>query len=174
MFAANLDLSAPRGQGARTNDLPWGGIFAGLMILLVGTGTLAGGWFRDHAWLIDPIFGLAAMSLIIHCVKTRFRSGAGSNDYFLMILRSKGAVALGAFSYSLYLIHYPLLELASLGYRAFALSPGWQIALSFGVCVPAITGLAYLFHVAFERPFMPGQPRTMRAAQVAAEIAPAP
>ena len=154
--------------------IPWRGVFVGLMAVLIVTGTLAGGWFRDHAWLVDPVFGLAATSLIIHCANTTARSGADAPDYLLKILQSRCAAVLGAFSYSLYLIHYPLIELAASGYRFFRLSANLQIALTFGVCVPVVGTLAYLFHVVFERPFMPGQPRNIRQAQVAAEIAPAP
>lgn len=174
MGAATLDFSEPCDRGLNTNNFPWKGIFIGLMVVLSVTGTLAGGWFRDNAWFVDPIFGLAAVCLIIHCAKTLFQSEADPSDYLLIVLRSRYIVGLGAFSYSLYLIHYPLIDLVPTLYRHFALSSTSQIALTFGVCVPIITGLAYLFHLAFERPFMPGRPRNIRKAETAAAMSPAP
>ena len=174
MAAATLTAGPSGGDEPRTGNFPWKGSFLVLMAVLVVSGTLAGGWFRDHAWLVDPIFGLAAACLIIHCAGMLARSGDDAPDFLLKIVRSKPAVALGAFSYSLYLIHYPLVELAADGYRIFRVPATLQIALTFGVCVPAVTAAAYLFHLAFERPFMPGQPRTIRQAEAAAETSPAP
>ncbi len=154
--------------------VPWGKCCGILAALLAVSGSLTHSWFRDHAWFVDPIFGLAAVSLILSGVEALPRDRADSPPFVLRVLRAKWIVALGAFSYSLYLIHYPFIDLSGSLFQHFAVSPNLQIALTFGVCVPAITGLAYLFHLGFERPFMPGQPRTHRAAEIAAEVSPAP
>lgn len=155
-------------------NTPWGFFCLILLLLLALAGTVMNGWFRTHAWLIDPIFGLAATSLILWCNSAFSLSPNGAKPLLLRVLSSRSAVALGAFSYSLYLVHYPLLELTASIFRHLALPPGQQILFTFGVCVPVIVTLAYLFHLAFERPFMPGRPRSLRQAETAAALSPAP
>ena len=173
MAAATFNFSTRTGLWAYGNNVPWGSICVALMAVLAAIGSLANGWFRDNAWLIDPIFGFAAVSLILHCVEMVSRNEV-SPLYHLTVLRSKWVVGLGAFSYSLYLVHYPLVEIVSAILQSHAVPPRAQIAVTFGVGVPVVTGLAYLFHVVFERPFMPGHPHNISQAQVAAAVSPAP
>ena len=88
--------------------------------------------------------------------------------------RNFGAVRFTGPRLQLAFLHYPVLELTSVFYRKLEFSPNLRIALTFGVCVPACVGLAYAFHLVFERPFMPGRPRTIREAEIVAEASPAP
>jgi peptidoglycan/LPS O-acetylase OafA/YrhL len=63
-------------------------------------------------------------------------------------------VRIGLFSYSLYLIHAPMLHLAD---RIFTMMVAPVPELMFVLLVaasPLIVGAAYVFHVAFERPFV--------------------
>jgi peptidoglycan/LPS O-acetylase OafA/YrhL len=62
-------------------------------------------------------------------------------------------VRVGVFSYSLYLVHAPILALLWFALRPLQLSPD----ATFGIlvlCAPLLVGLAYGFHLLFERPFM--------------------
>jgi peptidoglycan/LPS O-acetylase OafA/YrhL len=63
-------------------------------------------------------------------------------------------VGIGTFSYSLYLIHEPLISLAAI----VILSKHWPHIVQFGcqvLVLPALMiGLAYLFFLAFEKPFL--------------------
>jgi len=63
-------------------------------------------------------------------------------------------VGLGRFSYSLYLVHFPLVcisvSLASMFGFNFRESLGWAIF----VVIPAIVGISYIFFTCFERPFL--------------------
>jgi peptidoglycan/LPS O-acetylase OafA/YrhL len=69
-------------------------------------------------------------------------------------------VAIGTFSYSLYLVHFPLLSaLRGLTHWAGRLSV-------FGLEVPLAVGGAYLFFLAFERPFL-----TRRRGETPGEVA---
>ncbi|MCS6777539.1 MAG: acyltransferase [Chloroherpetonaceae bacterium] len=61
---------------------------------------------------------------------------------------------IGLFSYSLYLIHAPLLHAAYLIYRPlFRVRPEGMFVLLL-LTVPLIVGAAYLFYLCFERPFL--------------------
>ena len=61
---------------------------------------------------------------------------------------------MGAFSYSLYLIHHPLLQ------TLFAFRPSWtlvsapMLGLYFLACVPVVILLSALFAIVFEAPFV--------------------
>ncbi|MDR3708090.1 MAG: acyltransferase [Capsulimonadaceae bacterium] len=66
----------------------------------------------------------------------------------------KPLVSMGAFSYSLYLVHAPLLHAINLTVHRFASpSPVTNFGLLI-VCIPGIVAIAYLFHLVFEKPFM--------------------
>jgi peptidoglycan/LPS O-acetylase OafA/YrhL len=64
-------------------------------------------------------------------------------------------VALGTFSYSLYLIHYPLLSLSYLVYRTAGLGPRTRWLALMAVSTPLCIVAASLFARVFERPFLP-------------------
>ncbi len=74
---------------------------------------------------------------------------------------------LGAFSYSLYLIHLPLIEkMNSLVRRHFPPLEGLAVMMIVGLPVSLLA--AYLFHLAFERPFLSERRSRKGAAKKAA------
>lgn len=85
----------------------------------------------------------------------------------------RGLVWIGAISYSVYLMHGPLISVLSPHFLHIpdSLSHSYVIGLA---RIPLIIGMCYLFHLVFERPFMPGRPRTERQAEVAPALSPAP
>ncbi len=138
---------------------PWGlltamasaGIFAALLFAW---------WARDRfpsfgddpRFMTDPMVGIATAFLLIWLANAKTKSIGG-------LLRSalswKPLVGMGLFSYSFYLIHGPLVDLAGRIVQPYISSPS-RDAL-FGallLCLPLIVGLAYLFHRQFELPFM--------------------
>jgi len=111
--------------------------------------TLHWGWkeARDHFVALDGLVGLVALSLLV--LSSREESAA--RRFFSW----KPFAVIGAFSYSLYLVHAPLLQL----FWQYLLRPaGLAFEARFAAIVlvgmPAIVGAAYLFHRAFEKPFM--------------------
>jgi peptidoglycan/LPS O-acetylase OafA/YrhL len=71
-------------------------------------------------------------------------------------------VKLGKFSYSLYLVHYPLVCVLMVISARMGLSVYQDIAWAALLVLPAIIGIAYLFHIAFERPYLNiQQPRSV-------------
>lgn len=73
------------------------------------------------------------------------------------LARTLGSIPLvftGAFSYSIYLVHAPLLQVAWLTVVDPVPSEAVRVAVEVLLVTPAIVAVAYLFHRAFERPFM--------------------
>ena len=59
------------------------------------------------------------------------------------------------FSYSLYLIHDPVLEITSYYYRISGLSGTLRYFLFPLTSIPLALAVAFAFHLVFEKPFLP-------------------
>ena len=153
---------------------PWG-LLTAASAVLVALGhfltpqTSAGD--GSSQWFMDIFCGLFSMCLLLLCSR---RAQAGGAYWLTDILQSRPVMALGAMSYSLYLIHLPVLECLFWLLCTRHLPFGPASAVTFGLILPAVIGICYLFHLLFERPFMPGKPRGERAAEKAALLSPAP
>lgn len=125
-------------------------------------------WF----WLF---IAASAAALVASRIKLRHENLTPFNDLFIgiwatillivlsvqdgEILRRYAASApvafLGTFGYSLYLIHLPLLQLFwQYGLTRSRLGPAKEVAIMLLVGTPLATAAAYLFFLAFERPFL--------------------
>jgi peptidoglycan/LPS O-acetylase OafA/YrhL len=116
--------------------------------------------------LMDILVSICSASLIIYCAKEAhnsvYQSGTVSIPHkrplITRCLESRGVVELGAFSYSLYLVHYPVLGALHLFLRDRHCSPNicflWLLVL--GLPLSLVT--AYGFHLLFEKPFMNSVP----------------
>lgn len=101
----------------------------------------------DFYWL-DLVLGVAVASALA-CL-----TSAGTSRV-RRALEWTPLVALGQFSYSLYLIHAPLLAVAWVFLvKRLGLGTGETLALMVGVFIPVIVIVSYGFHLAVERPFM--------------------
>ena len=82
----------------------------------------------------------------------------------LRILASRWACAVGTFSYSIYLIHYPMIVLFWHLTMRIEMSAVMRAGVMYGVGFPLMMAVAYVFHLSFERHFMPGhlQPASRR------------
>ena len=102
---------------------------------------------------LDFLGGLATLSFIVAASRprpSRLRS----------VLGLRPLAILGTFSFSIYLVHLPLLQVQ----RQYAVDRldlskpmTFLVMVTFGAA--AIVGFAYLFHLAFERPFMSSRQR---------------
>jgi len=139
----------------------WTALALGAAAVVVAVCVVAG---RDgvltHLGPVDLAVGVAAACAIVASCRDdgRLRRALGWRPL----------VFVGAFSYSLYLVHAPLLQLlwqydlASLG-----LGPSGTFVLLVLVGVPLVVGASYLFFLAFERPFLSPQHRARVGAAVA-------
>lgn len=103
----------------------------------------------EYSPLPPILWSLMAGGLIVLGADARFPLGR--------LLSWRPFVQAGIISYSIYLIHEPLLRLSG----AFVRQQGWPPLLAFGVltlvAAPGLIGLATLFYAGFERPFMRGR-----------------
>lgn len=155
MVGADLSFSNDPRKYALCRRAPWG-----WLSFLVGGGfCLAGilnkGWLNAHWWYSDPIVGIATICLLIW--STRHQRQHPNNDVSSPIVRLLGSrqiVGLGLFSYSLYLIHYPLLLFINALLDLLHLPINTLIGTTLLVEVPLIVLLAYGFALVFERRFL--------------------
>ncbi len=125
----------------------------------------------------DLLNGLAAVSLLF--LLTRMSaSGGGTQPVLAPVLRLlswRPLAFIGTFSYSIYLLHFMLI-FAIHGFLVSHLHTANPLLL-FPLDIALVVAVAYLFHLAFERPFMtkPGvKIKTEVQAEAAAIVNPAP
>jgi peptidoglycan/LPS O-acetylase OafA/YrhL len=105
-------------------------------------------WVVDRYFWIDLLFGtgIACMLAVMH------GGGAARARH---ILASPAALRLGLFSYSIYLLHGPLVGLIDVRVLApFHLAPLVKFGLLLIIGIPVILVVCYGFHLMFEAPFL--------------------
>ena len=102
----------------------------------------------------DILLGVVATGLIISC--TRFLSEGTETNFqgILRILEGRWLVELGAFSYSLYLIHTIAMALLQLTLKDVIRTPLVNFLLLSLLGLPLCLLSAYIFHIIFEKRFM--------------------
>ncbi len=173
MFAACVSFADSSDSLVLARDkIPWTYLSAALWMLYVG----ATWWYPDQEHFRSIAFTLLAggailCTLMLCTNSVRHRQGYSA---LLSILEWEVMVALGAFSYSLYLVHAPVLGMCTLAIRRLHLSGQWAMAIELFVAVPVATVVAYGFHLLAERPFMQGHPENLKRSEKAAILDPAP
>jgi len=125
---------------------PAAALVASLGIVAVCIVAGRGGVFA-HLGIMDIAVGTAAAFVILAC--------RDEDSRFARALAWRPLVFLGGFSYSLYLVHAPLLQLVwqyDLGPLDLGPSPTFLLLALVGV--PVILVASYIFFLAFERPFL--------------------
>jgi len=116
-----------------------------------------------HQGLVEvfkaPLSGIAFFALLF----AASRHGSLLNRW----LSSRPMVTLGVFSYSVYLIHQPLAAACGQFAEAYGFSNLDNIAFQLLVVVPSLLVLGYLFHLAFERPFLSAHAQRETRAEIA-------
>lgn len=113
--------------------------------------------YGPHLPLIDPVAGALTAALLVFLYQKLLNK---ESFWLLQALSWKPLAFIGTFSYSIYLVHIPLIGLAAGGIHRvrFLNSPHALEAFSFLVMYPTILALAYGFHLLFERPFLNKRP----------------
>jgi peptidoglycan/LPS O-acetylase OafA/YrhL len=105
-------------------------------------------------WKADSVYGLAVCLIIVYCARFLTSERSHKPPLVLKLLESSFATKLGIFSYSLYLVHAPILAALHMWIRPLHFSGAMAAAFLVLIGTPICVGFAYLFHRAFERPFM--------------------
>jgi peptidoglycan/LPS O-acetylase OafA/YrhL len=130
--------------------------------------------FADVRWVVGTLLGCAITCMLV-ALTEQWKSGEKRARYSPLRLFEWGPVAgLGKFSYSLYLMHAPVLAMIAL----LVVNSGLRSVAAYGIIiligVPVAVTATYLFHRVFERPFMPVSAKkpVSAAAVVEAQAAP--
>ena len=168
-------------SNAASHVCPW---YAGLFALGIAA-AIGRRWPPSPRWLVPLALllclfltdDLAVSDAFVGAVTAAFLARLADGEvpgWLVRPLESRPAVVLGAFSYSLYLTHYPVQAWASAALVGLGLSPAVRLLVLLGPVTLLCLAVAYGFHIVAERPFMPGHSRSLARAEVAAAVSPAP
>ncbi|MCU1679167.1 MAG: putative rane-bound acyltransferase [Frankiales bacterium] len=119
-------------------------VIALVVLMIVGT--------SPDALLIAP--DLLVASLLAAWIVVLMRGGTGGVRRVRELLSGKVLAGLGLFSYSVYLVHAPILALVNVQTLSWHLPLGVRLAMLVGAAVPLAICVAYAFHRLVERRFM--------------------
>lgn len=168
MYGASLTFGSPDGSGLR-HRLPWGVLTVLTVVVIFAARVLLGvqNFMNADLDYIDVLIGFATCFLLIHLSLT-------PQSLLRRALDFPPLVALGLFSYSLYLIHLPIMQLFwqyGLVPHGLNRTPGLLLLIFPGV--PLCVLAAYLFHLVAERPFMNSKAqKSLRLALKDSDLAP--
>jgi peptidoglycan/LPS O-acetylase OafA/YrhL len=98
--------------------------------------------------LADTVTGGVTTWLLMRRVR---RAPSSPRPAVLRVIEARWAVALGACSYSLYLIHYPLLALANIVLRDWGMRGDGRLVAQLLVVTPLCVVAAGVFRLAFDQ-----------------------
>jgi len=111
--------------------------------------------YGQHNPFSEPLFGLSFFFMVLWASRSPLPQGFSLSRF----LRARFLVWIGVISYSVYLLHQPLLRiLITLGGSHFSRDRD-IFASSLFLFLPIVLGVSFLFHVQVERRFL-NKPRT--------------
>jgi peptidoglycan/LPS O-acetylase OafA/YrhL len=106
--------------------------------------------------LNETLLGLAILAVILHCNALPLTRAAEQRPRALRVLDHPWLTGLGRFSYSHYLIHFPIVITIAGFVRHLNLAEPAALALAYLVSVPVSLSAGYVFFLAIERRCTPG------------------
>jgi peptidoglycan/LPS O-acetylase OafA/YrhL len=122
-----------------------GAALAGFLALAFAHGSP---WMTNHWFWVDLLFGTFVAGALLMTATTK-------RPWRAATLGSRPAVFVGGFSYSLYLMHAPVLEtLRRLLVQPLDLAPLANFAVLLALVLPVVLACCYGFYRLFEQPFL--------------------
>lgn len=138
-------------------QMPWGKLSIAIGAILAAIAIPQNrNWLYTHEVITDPIVGFLTACLLIYCSLHASDHSPNAWNPFLKLVSQPWLVKLGTFSYSLYLIHAPILAAIDLHLESAQVSPVWRLAIVMFISVPFSIAISYLFHLLFEKRFISG------------------
>jgi peptidoglycan/LPS O-acetylase OafA/YrhL len=157
LFALGILAVKLGGAGSNAKLRPALGALGTVVFLAVVAGAIVRGpeWMVGHYFYVDLVFGIA-----VACGLYVLFTGGGSSGR--RVLTSRTSLRLGLFSYSIYLLHAPILGvLNKYLVRPMDIPALAKFGLLLLIGLPLVLVLSYAFHLVFEAPFL--RHRGMRA-----------
>jgi peptidoglycan/LPS O-acetylase OafA/YrhL/O-antigen/teichoic acid export membrane protein len=118
-------------------------------------------WYAMAEWQKDVMTGAAVAMLLVYLARWQLTGldGSRGKPIIFRLLDTRAAITLGAFSYSLYLVHLPFLIVLEMLVSRLVHGGKAHVVVMYvaGTLLALVSG--YLFHLAFERPFCRPRPR---------------
>lgn len=134
--------------------IPWATAFAiavALTALILALQTTEN---REGFKVVEDLAAGVTVALGLAAAGVGLATGSRRAAPLATFFSSKPLAVTGSFSYSIYLIHWPILVLCVTVMRRAGLPATAQFALEIGLVVPLATLLAYIFFLVAERPFV--------------------
>jgi len=168
MFAALVGTSRD-GALARLSGVPWGAL-AAIGVVLVPVVTVAGSRLHSSlsaAMIEEIVVGLATAAGLIAMTQRQI-ARPSEPSVVMKGLASHPVRFVGQMSYSLYLVHYPIVAAVTLVLvRGHNLSVPATFAVLTVICVPLVLAVTYGFYLLVERPYLVRRATTRRPALAA-------
>jgi len=151
MFGAAVSFSRQMRFVALRERFPWGVATAVSIVLIILCCNIFGrASIAKHQTLVDICAGACSLGMLVIASKDTLLK-----NHLCLVTNWKPLVIIGTFAYSLYLVHAPLIQvLWQYGVKPLNQGKSVSFLLMIGVGVPLIIGVAYMFFLAFERPFL--------------------
>jgi peptidoglycan/LPS O-acetylase OafA/YrhL len=154
MAAASIGFApSPLSMRLRA-DVPWRRVSAALWLGCAAFGLLLGRVWFAHKPVTDLMVGLAMAALLVSLGIRAQAKVPDEQGWFLQVLQSRPLLALGHFSYSLYLTHLPVLALCYFALAPLRLPPGLLSVTLLMLGGLASLLFAYAFYFMIERHFI--------------------
>ena len=162
MCAAGIDFASRPAERWLREHVPWRSVCFGMFAAVAfGVTVLIKYWFRFMPYS-DALVGAATASALLYLTPHALRPAEQASPLLLRVLSSGPLVALGRFSYSLYLTHLPIVALCYFALRRRALSPNAEMLSLILLSLPASLVFSYAFFWLFERRFVGAPPAIFR------------
>jgi peptidoglycan/LPS O-acetylase OafA/YrhL len=125
--------------------------FGWLALVLIMAAMVNTRIFGRYAVVSDPLWGLAFLCVILHAAQAE---GASSANLCYRLLCWKPLVGLGIMSYSLYLLHSPIIRWMIAAMSPRVTDPALLFLLCILIFAPLIILLSWMFFKVFEQPFL--------------------